>query len=65
MTNQERQKSIENGIKKQFGEFVCQKRIFCCYCKKEENNPCAKAYNRMNYECNKRTTERDRYSWGD
>lgn len=66
MTNEERQKSIENGLKKEFGKFVCEKRVFCCFCKKEKENPCAKAYNRMNSQCRYRpTTERDRYSWGD
>ena len=66
MTNLERQKSIEKSLKKEFGEFKCGKRIFCDYCKKENENPCAKAYNRALY--NKTlgtTTERDRYSWGD
>lgn len=65
MTNEERQKSIENGLKKEFGEFVCGKRIFCCFCKKEEENCCAKAYNRMNNQCKYKPSERDRYSWGD
>lgn len=64
MNNQERQKSIEKSIKKEFGNFICYKRIFCCYCKKEEETPCAKAYNRMKRQTTS-TIEREKYSWGD
>jgi len=65
VNNNKKQESIEKSIKKEFGSFICYKRIFCFYCKKEENNPCAKAYNRMNYETSKQSNVRDRYSWGD
>lgn len=63
MTNQERQKSIEKRIEKEFGEFKCGEKLFCCFCKKEKETPCAKAYNRMSHQTSyKTTTERARYS---
>lgn len=66
MTNLERQNSIEKSLRKEFGEFKCNERLFCNFCKHENENPCAKAYNRMTYNKDfKTTTERDRYTWRD
>ena len=64
MTNEDRQKSIEKSLLKEFGQLKCGERIFCDFCKHEKENACAKAYNRMTYkEQFKTTTERDKYSW--
>lgn len=65
MTNKERQNAIEKRHKRKYGELKCKTEVFCCYCKKELETPCAKAYNRMVYESYKPGTERERYSWGD
>lgn len=57
MTNKERQKSLEN--KK---DFKCGNEVYCKFCNKEEETPCAKAYNRMKRNS---SNDRERYSWGD
>lgn len=66
MTNVDRQKSIERSIIKQFGKFICDRKLFCYYCHKEKENACAKAYNRMNYYPKQKSgCTRERYSWTD
>lgn len=59
MTNEERQKSLESKRIKQGTE--CGQEIYCKFCQYESNTPCAKAFNRMNYQ--NAGTERAKYSW--